>query len=488
MAKFQYIDNAGKKQMVQATSSDEAIRIAPNIASNSGVMAVDTLSRPADKNVDRGVEVVNDFQSRGVSPTLESGVSRSLSTTPPEVPEQSRGSIRDVADDLALELAGATQESVALRNQRVKEEAGLVEAAKLKNQLFNNITARQREMQKQLERLEKNPQGKGDFALDADIARFNRESARELADLSFSYQVALGDYELAEKIANDYIADLNADFERKTSVWNILMKASEMTDEEKMLATQAFQEKQMQDQFELNKKLAQFNQTLSQNDPLYQANLRAKLAEAESAEKQREMLENAIQNGEIILTKEQQDTAFKLQDDYERESDEFIKQADAYDRIIASAQDPSAAGDLALIFNYMKVLDPGSTVREGEFANAENSAGVPARIRAQYNKAISGERLPTEQRNDFVNRATMLYDSAAKSQDKRVEQFSTRASQFGVPAEVVARDVYSENRDSAEELLKNTLISEEEKGFLSGLFGQYKTTQGFSPDNFFNQQ
>ena len=42
----------------------------------------------------------------------------------------------------------------------------------------------------------------------------------------------------------------------------------------------------------------------------------------------------------------------------------FAEQASAYGRVVASAEDPSPAGDLALIFNYMKVLDPGSTVRD----------------------------------------------------------------------------------------------------------------------------
>jgi len=34
----------------------------------------------------------------------------------------------------------------------------------------------------------------------------------------------------------------------------------------------------------------------------------------------------------------------------------------------------------------MKILDPGSVVREGEFATAQNSAGIPERIRAKYNR------------------------------------------------------------------------------------------------------
>ena len=89
-------------------------------------------------------------------------------------------------------------------------------------------------------------------------------------------------------------------------------------------------------------------------------------------------------------------------------------QVQAFGRVIASAEDPSAAGDLALIFNYMKILDPGSTVREGEFANAQNSGGVDDRVIALYNSLFAGTRLSQVQRDDFINRASRLYSEAER--------------------------------------------------------------------------
>ena len=46
-------------------------------------------------------------------------------------------------------------------------------------------------------------------------------------------------------------------------------------------------------------------------------------------------------------------------------SGEYIKARDAFIRVrsAGTAQNPTGADDLALIFNFMKVLDPGSTVR-----------------------------------------------------------------------------------------------------------------------------
>jgi len=56
----------------------------------------------------------------------------------------------------------------------------------------------------------------------------------------------------------------------------------------------------------------------------------------------------------------------------------------------------------------MKILDPASVVRETEFANAQNAAGVPDQIRNMYNRALRGERLGEAQRDDFVNSAKKL--------------------------------------------------------------------------------
>jgi hypothetical protein len=85
--------------------------------------------------------------------------------------------------------------------------------------------------------------------------------------------------------------------------------------------------------------------------------------------------------------------------------------ATAYDKVNKAATNPSAAGDLSLIFAYMKMLDPGSTVREGEFANAQNAAGVPDQILNLYNRARKGERLNDNQRTDFVDQAANVYEA-----------------------------------------------------------------------------
>jgi len=86
----------------------------------------------------------------------------------------------------------------------------------------------------------------------------------------------------------------------------------------------------------------------------------------------------------------------------------------SYGRVLSS--DDSAVGDLSLIFGYMKMLDPGSVVREGEFATAQNAAGIPERIQNIYNRIVSGERLNSDQRKAFKGQAERLFKQAGQQE------------------------------------------------------------------------
>lgn len=119
----------------------------------------------------------------------------------------------------------------------------------------------------------------------------------------------------------------------------------------------------------------------------------------------------------------------------ERAVSEFRDIEAAFTRVRAAASDPSAAGDLALIFNFMKMQDPGSTVREGEFATAQNAAGIPSRARAAYNNILRGERLTPEQRQDFLGTSQRLYEAQRGLAESRITQFQEMATSEGLRPE-----------------------------------------------------
>lgn len=128
-------------------------------------------------------------------------------------------------------------------------------------------------------------------------------------------------------------------------------------------------------------------------------------------------------------------SALKLQDDYARDSKPYLTMREAYQRVKSAK--PDAAGDLSLIFAYMKILDPNSVVREQEFANAQNAAGVPARIRNTYNKVMEGTRLAPEQRMQFQQQAEALFEGAKTNQRGVRKTYGDRARQWKIPENMV---------------------------------------------------
>ena len=116
----------------------------------------------------------------------------------------------------------------------------------------------------------------------------------------------------------------------------------------------------------------------------------------------------------------------------------FHDVANSYDIIADIARKPpTAQNDLSLIFSYMKMLDPGSVVREGEFANAQNTAGIPDQVRNAYNKAISGQRLNPQQRQEFTNTARGVYDSRKRRYSQLVDQYKGYARGYGLGDDVI---------------------------------------------------
>jgi hypothetical protein len=101
----------------------------------------------------------------------------------------------------------------------------------------------------------------------------------------------------------------------------------------------------------------------------------------------------------------------------------------SYDRIVST--DPTnAAGQMSLIFQYMKMMDPGSTVREGEFANAQNTTGIPGQVLNAYNRAARGEYLNPQQVTEFQNQAEALYDTAANEFERSFQTYRATAGEY----------------------------------------------------------
>lgn len=100
--------------------------------------------------------------------------------------------------------------------------------------------------------------------------------------------------------------------------------------------------------------------------------------------------------------------------------------------IESSASEPSAAGDLSLIFAYMRMLDPGSVVRESEFQLAASAGSLPTVIQAAYEQLKTGQRLTDIQRTDFTTRAETIYKRATEDFGQLYDNYSSRAERLGL--------------------------------------------------------
>lgn len=114
--------------------------------------------------------------------------------------------------------------------------------------------------------------------------------------------------------------------------------------------------------------------------------------------------------------KDRFDAEMKLRKEYSAQTQPFVEVIESHRRM-KSAGD-SGPGDIAMIFSYMKMLDPGSVVREGEFATAQNSGGIPSAIQNIYNRAMNGERLTAGQRATFLGQANALAREASKREEE----------------------------------------------------------------------
>lgn len=139
------------------------------------------------------------------------------------------------------------------------------------------------------------------------------------------------------------------------------------------------------------------------------------------------------------------DVETKLRGEFSKGLGTFNDVHEGYGRIIAATRqretNPTAvspASDMSLVFGFMKMLDPTSVVREGEYATAKNATGVPDQVRNAYNKAMNGEFLTPEQRQDFLGQAGELYGTARKGADVIAGRYRNLAGQYGVDPERTA--------------------------------------------------
>ena len=112
----------------------------------------------------------------------------------------------------------------------------------------------------------------------------------------------------------------------------------------------------------------------------------------------------------------------------------FSEMKSAYGQITDSLKQTSPAGDLAAATKFMKLLDPGSVVRESELAMAMAASGALDRATNYAQNVIKGTKLTPTQRADFQLLADKLYGTAASTYNDKRGEYIQQGEEFGLNA------------------------------------------------------
>jgi hypothetical protein len=149
-------------------------------------------------------------------------------------------------------------------------------------------------------------------------------------------------------------------------------------------------------------------------------------------------------NAYLNLEEPQQKAADKFITDFGNEktiqnlsvAGSYLNQMNSFGASIGTPQ-YKPSDDIALIFSFMKTLDPGSTVREGEYATAKNAGSVPESVVNTYNQILSGKFLNDDQRKNFIETARKSYSGIAKEAETVASRYRSMAKDRGIPENLV---------------------------------------------------
>jgi hypothetical protein len=153
----------------------------------------------------------------------------------------------------------------------------------------------------------------------------------------------------------------------------------------------------------------------------------------------------------------------KLRGEFSRVSDPFIQRQTAYATMTDLARNKSGASDMALVLSIMKVYDPTSTVTGGEAATAQNAAGVPSLIAAQYNKLTGGGTLDDKARTELVRAAETRFEQELDSYGRTIDRYTGLAKRAKVDPQDVVEDARNPEllaaREQRKELVRASKIA-----------------------------
>lgn len=111
---------------------------------------------------------------------------------------------------------------------------------------------------------------------------------------------------------------------------------------------------------------------------------------------------------------------------------DFNDMQSAFKQVKSSLAQENPIGDVAAATKIMKLLDPGSVVRESELGISMAAAGKMDRLQNYVTNWTQGTKLTPTQRQDFQNLANELYAAAGQTYNNKRNEYVDFASKYNL--------------------------------------------------------
>jgi hypothetical protein len=110
---------------------------------------------------------------------------------------------------------------------------------------------------------------------------------------------------------------------------------------------------------------------------------------------------------------------------------DFSDMRSAYGQVVSSLSQGTPIGDVAGATKVMKLLDPGSVVRESELGIAMAASGRMDRLQNYFSNFMTGQKLTPTQREDFKALSNELYAAAGQAYNQKRDEYKGFGSAYG---------------------------------------------------------
>lgn len=135
--------------------------------------------------------------------------------------------------------------------------------------------------------------------------------------------------------------------------------------------------------------------------------------------------------------------ALSFQKDYRDATKPSFTRASAYNSMVEASRNPSAKGDLTMVYSFIKALDPESVVREGEIDLVNANRSIPDRVKGYAQRLATGKSLLPNERQDLLEQARSLSFTDYTRSRNDVKAFRENAQRLQLDPELYAPDPYN---------------------------------------------